>query len=112
MALGKVQGLRTVPGASTRQVLNLTGDAASYPTGGWPLVAADFGFNVIREIIACVTTSIAGAAFEPAVVPTFAADGVTITSLNVALVVGTTGVQLANAGSSAGVTIQLIVEGN
>lgn len=111
MALGKAQGLRTVPGASTRQLLTLTGDAASYPTGGWPLVPADFGFNVIREVIACVTASVAGAAFEPAVIPTLNSDG-SIASLNVALVVGTTGVQLANAGSTTGVVIQLIVEGN
>lgn len=112
MALGKVQGIRTIPGASIRQQLNLTGDANSYPTGGWPLLPADFGLTVIRQIIGVNFTSIAGAAFEVATVPTFNADGVTIAQINIALVVGTTGVQLANAGSSAGATLQVIVEGN
>lgn len=112
MALGKVQGLRTVPGASTRQLLAITGDANSYPTGGWPLVAADFGLSVIRQIISVITTSVAAAAFEPAAIPTFNADGITIGTINLALIVGTTGAQLANAGSSAGATFQIIVEGN
>ena len=112
MALGKALGLRTVPGAATRQLLTLTGDATSYPTGGWVLLPADFQLTVIREIIAANFISIAGAAFEVATVPTFNSDGITIASIAVALVVGTTGVQVANGASTAGVVLQVIVEGN
>jgi hypothetical protein len=112
MALGKALGIRTVPGASTRQLLTLTGDASSYVTGGFVITPADFQLTVIREIISATFTSIAGAAFEVATVPTLNADGITIASIAVALVVGTTGLQLANGGSSAGVVIQIVVEGN
>ena len=112
MALGIVPGLRTVPGAAIQQVLTLTGDANSYPTGGWVLTPANFNLNVIREIIGVNFLSIAGAAFEVATVPTYNSDGITIASIAVALVVGTTGLQLANGGSSAGVVLQIIVEGN
>jgi hypothetical protein len=111
MALVKTLRGRAVPGAATLQSLDLTGDAASYPTGGWQLLPADFQFSVLRRIVAAFFTTVAGAAFEVAVIPTYNAD-TTLASVNVALVVGTTGAQLANAGSTAGVGLTVVAEGN
>lgn len=111
MALTKVSGYRAVPGASISQSLAITGDT-SYVTGGYVLFPADFGFTVLRRITAAFFSTVAGAAYELAVVPTYNADGITLASIAVALIVGTTGAQVAAAANVSTVGIQLIAEGN
>jgi hypothetical protein len=111
MALTKAKGLRTVPGAFTQQQLTLTGDTA-YPTGGYVLTAADFGLTVLQRIVGGYFTTIAGAANELAVIPTYNADGITLASVAVALVVGSTGVQVANGANVSTTGIIIIGEGN
>lgn len=102
---------RGVPGSSIDSTIILTGDT-SYPTGGYVITAATFGLTLLRGIKAAFFTTIAGAAFEVAVVPTFNADGVTLASVAVALVVGTTGAQVAAAVDVHTVGIQLVATGN
>lgn len=111
MATTNTRRLRTVPGAFTQQNLDVACDAV-YPTGGYVFKAADFGLVVLQRIMAAYFTTIAGAAFELAVVPTYNSDGVTLASVAVALVVGTTGVQVAAGVDVHTVGIMLIAEGN
>jgi hypothetical protein len=111
MAATKTLGRRAVPGDATYQSIAFTGDAA-YPTGGYVVLPSDFGFQVLRRIIGVFMTTIAGAAFEVAVVPTVNADGITLAQVNLALVVGTTGAQVANGVDVHTVGIHIIGEGN
>jgi hypothetical protein len=111
MALTKSLGARATPGAYTYQALNIVGDA-TYVTGGYVVLPSDFQFTVLRDVKAAFFTTIAGAAFELAIVKTFNSDGLTLASIAVALIVGTTGVQLAGGASAAGVGVQLVAEGN
>jgi hypothetical protein len=111
MAITKSLGSRATPGAYTQQALNIVGDA-NYVTGGYVLLPSDFQFTVLRGIKSAFFTTIAAAAFEVAIVKTFNSDGVTLASIAVALVVGTTGAQLASGASAAGVGIEIVAEGN
>ncbi len=111
MAYTTVNGVRSVPGASTHQSVTLTLDN-SYPTGGYPINAQTFGFLVLRGIAGAFFTTIAGAAYEIALVPTLNADGTTFSSFNLALVVGSTGAQVAAATDLHTVSLILVGEGN
>jgi UDP-N-acetylmuramyl tripeptide synthase len=110
MAATKTLRRREVPGATSEQSLDLTGDAA-YPTGGYILLPADFQFSVLRRIASAFFSTVAGAAFELAIVPTYNADN-TLAQVAVALVVGTTGAQVANGVNVSTVGITLVAEGN
>lgn len=102
---------RTVPGADTLQSAIYTGPA-SYVTGGELLTPAMFGFSVLRRVIECRAASVASAVNVPVPVVVLSTDGQSITSLNLAFVVGTTGVQVANAANLSALTYSLIVEGD
>lgn len=111
MALTKTIRTRAVPGASTMQSMDVLGDTA-YPTGGYVLLPTDFNLTVLRRVVGAFFNNVAGAAYELAVIPTYNADGVTLAQINLALVVGTTGVQVTNGASVSTVGVTLIVEGN
>jgi len=111
MALTKTLRARAVPGASTMQSLDAVGDTA-YPTGGYTLLPADFGLTVLRRVVAAFFNNVAGTAYEVAAIPTYNADGVTIGQINLALAVGTTGVQVANGANVSTVGITIVVDGN
>lgn len=102
---------RTVKGADTMQPAIITGDT-SYPTGGTLLTPAMFGLSVIRRVIECRPATVASAVNVPVPISTLSPDGQFITALNLAFVVGTTGVQVANATNLSTLTYAIIVEGN
>lgn len=113
MSLGIVQqGVNRVPGDATRKMIQLTGDAA-YPTGGYPVTAAQLGFQRITKIGAANAAAVASLAWDPAIIPAYASDGSgAITGFNLALAVSTTGVQVAN-GVNVGAGVWTVnVEGN
>lgn len=104
-------GTRSVPGASFTVPVSWLGDA-TYPAGGYVFTAASFNLNVLRRISAAYFNTIAGAVYELAFVPTFNADGITLASVALRLVVGTTGVEVATGASVATVGVQFEVTGN
>lgn len=110
MPISKLFG-RTVPGADTLQSCTYTGPA-SYPTGGELLTPAALGLTVLRRVIECRPATVASAVNVPVPIQTASDDGNSITALNLAFVVGTTGVQVANAVNLSALTYNLIVEGD
>lgn len=111
MALTTALGTRTVPGASFSVPATLTCDT-SYPAGGYILTASTFGLTVLKRVLFNVFTTVAGAAFELALVPTYASDGATLLSVAVRLVVGTSGVEVATGANISSVAFQVIADGN
>lgn len=112
MAATITQISSAVPGASVEKLVNITLDT-SYPNpAGYVFSAASLGVTVLRKVVLNAFTTIAGAKYEIAMIPTYNADGQTIASIAVHLIVGTTGLEVANAVDVSGVSFQLIVGGN
>lgn len=109
MALGVALGTRTVPGAVFEVPAVVTGDN-SYPTGGYAVTPQTFGLNILKRLIVSAFTTLAGGAYEVSVIPTLNPDG-SIASANLALTVGTTGVQVASGANVSTVSIQLFAYG-
>jgi hypothetical protein len=109
MAAVPTLGARTVPGADALQPIDLALDNA-YPTGGYPLTPATFGLKVLRRIITVRPRNIASAIYTPVLITT-EVNGI-ITAVNLALVVATTGAQVANATDVSAASFRLIGEGN
>lgn len=97
MAIGKLLGFKSVPGASYIQQLTVQGDANSYTTNGIPLAPSDFGFNNSIDIAWVVVRGVNAAALWAELIPNASNNG-----YNLRLIVSSTGSELANAGSSAG----------
>jgi hypothetical protein len=66
----------------------------------------------LRKVLFSTFASIAGAAYQEAIIPTYNADGVTIASFALHLIVGSTGVEVANGVNVSTTSVSLIVEGN
>lgn len=111
MAIVTALNGRTVPGADTLQSVTITGDT-SYPTGGTLITPAMVGLTVIKRVIECRAATVASAVNTPVPIQALSADGFSITQLNLAFVVGTTGAQVANAVNMSALSYNLIVEGN
>lgn len=109
MALQSTKGFRTVPGAATEQSVVVALDNA-YPTGGYVLTPKLLGLNVVRRILAIRPATIGSAIYTPVLLPT--ESGGSITSLLLALVVATTGVQVANGVDVSVARFHIIAEGN
>jgi hypothetical protein len=109
MAAVPTRGTRTVPGAEYLQQVDLALDNA-YPLGGYVLTPATFGFNVLRRLLTCRPRNLASAIYTPVPIMT-GANGI-ITSINLALVVATTGLQVANGVDVSAASFHLIGEGN
>lgn len=109
MAAVPTLGTRTVPGADSLQPIDLALDNA-YPTGGYPLTPKTFGLTVLRRIIECRPCNIASAVYTPVLLVTLT-NGV-ISAANLALVVATTGAQVANGVDVSAASFHIIAEGN
>ena len=109
MTVAATQGKRTVPGADSLQPIDLALDN-SYPTGGYALTPKTFNLTVLKRILTCRPRNIASAIYTPVLIIT-AVDGI-ITAVNLALVVATTGAQVANAVDVSAASFHLIGEGN
>jgi hypothetical protein len=111
MAISAALNGRTVPGADTLQSVVITGDS-SYPTGGTLLTPANVGLTVIKRVIECRPATVSSAVYVPIPIATLSSDGFSITSLKIACVVGTTGVEVANSTNLSAFSFNVIVEGN
>lgn len=101
-----------VPGASVEKLVTVTLDN-SYPNpAGYVFTAASFGLTVLRKVAFNAFTTLLGAKNEAAIIPTYNSDGQTIASVAVHLIVGTTGVEVANAVDVSTTSFSLIVGGN
>lgn len=109
MAKTVVAGSRTVPGATTSASIDITGDA-TYATGGYPVTPQDFGLTVLRRIVVARPKNVVSAKWQPVIVAT-GADGV-LTAVSLALVVGSTGSEVANGTDVSTGSWYLIGEGN
>lgn len=107
------QGPDTVPGASVQEVDVITLDT-SYPNpAGYVFTAASFGLSILKKVIFAGSASLAAGAFEPVIIPTYATDGSgNILSFALHLIVGTTGVEVANAVNVSTVALTFVIEGN
>jgi hypothetical protein len=110
MAAVPTQGIRTVPGADQLQPIDLALDNA-YPTGGYPLTAKTFNLTVLRRLIACRPRNVASAIYTPVPIVTVGSTGI-ITGINLALLVASTGLQVANGVDVSAASFHLIAEGN
>lgn len=109
MTVAATQGTRTVPGSDFLQETDLALDN-SYPTGGYLLSPLTFNLKVLRRIIAVRPRNLASAIYTPVLLVT-AANGV-ISAVNLALLVATTGAQVANATDVSAASFHFLVEGN
>ena len=102
-----------VPGASIRKNVLVALDA-SYPNpAGYVLTAATFGLTYLKSICYAGAGTLAAGTFEPVIMPTYATDASgNISSVALHLIVGTTGVEVANTTSVATSSLLFIVEGN
>jgi len=101
-----------VPGASVEKLVTVTLDN-SYPNpAGYVFTAASFGLTVLRTVVFNAFTTLLGAKNEPVLIPTYNADGVTLASVALHLIVGTTGNEVANAVDVSTTSFSLIVGGN
>lgn len=98
---------RQVLGGGYWSHITLTGDANSYVTGGVPLTPAIFGFANSIDFVLPFAQAPAAAAVDPQWIP----PAVVGTGGNLRLVVSSTGAEVANAGSTAGVIIDLYAYG-
>jgi hypothetical protein len=110
MAATATQGKRTVPGADTLVPADVACDN-SYVANGYPLGPATFGLTVLRRIISVRPRNIASAIYTPVLVETINPDG-SIASFKLALVVATTGLQVAAAVDVSAASFHLVGEGN
>lgn len=104
------------PGASIAKTVAVALDS-SYPNpAGYVLTPATFGFNVLRRIVYAAAATLAAGAYEPVLIPTYSTDQANgtqiITSVALHLIVGSTGVEVANAVNVSTSTLTFIVEGN
>lgn len=100
-----------VPGASVQQQSLIALDA-SYPNpAGYVFTPASFGFSLIRKIVGIDPATLAAGLYTVVLVPTFNTDG-TVASFALHLIVGTTGVEVANAVNVATSSFLAIIEGN
>lgn len=112
MAKTVTQVSRGVPGAAISVDATVALDA-SYPNpAGYVFTAADFGLSVLRKLNFNQFITLAGAAFEAALIPTYNADNVTLASVALHLIVGTTGVEVANAVDVHTTSFKVTADGN
>ncbi len=109
MAVVATLDTRTVPGADFLQPINLALDNA-YPNGGYALTAKTFNLTVLKRVITCRPRNVASAIYTPALIIT-TANG-SISAINLALVVATTGLQVANGTDVSAASFHLIAEGS
>lgn len=106
------KGLPVVPGSTVQQVVQFTGDA-SYPNpAGYVLTAATFGLTILKKIPEVIPATVAAGKWEIVLIPTYATDGQSLTSVALHLVVSTTGVEIANAVDVSTFVATIIGEGN
>lgn len=111
MALTATLERQAVPGASVGKDFLVALDS-SYPNpAGYAITPATFGFIVLRRIVYSGAATIAAGAYEPVIVNTYDSNG-NITSAALHLVVGTTGVEVANAVNLSTSSLSFYVEGN
>lgn len=100
-----------VPGASVKQQSLIALDT-SYPNpAGYVFTAASFGFNILRQIIGFDPATVAAGLYTVVIIPTFNTDN-TIASFALHLIVGTTGVEVANAVNVSTSSFLAVMEGN
>ena len=113
MAITTSLGQRFVPGARFDVVATITLDAAYPNPAGYVITPATFGLTLLQRLILGQFTTIAGASYELAIVPTLATDGSgNILSAAIHVVLGTTGVEVANGVTLTGVSFNLIASGS
>lgn len=102
-----------VPGASVRKNVLLALDN-SYPNpAGYVLTPATFGLTLLKSICYAGAGTLTAGLYEPVLIPTYASDGSgNIVSIALHLIVGTTGVEVANAVNVSAASLLFIVEGN
>jgi hypothetical protein len=100
-----------VPGADTLVQATITGDAAYPNPAGYPLTPDQFGLKVLKRVIELQPATVAAAVWTPVAVKTFNVDG-SIASVSLHLVVGTTGVEVANGVNVSTAAHYVLVEGN
>jgi hypothetical protein len=111
MALSTVLGVRYVPGNTFEVPLDITFDA-SYPTGGYTINPASFGFQVLISLIDAYCSTLAGGAYGLSIVPVYTnGAGTPIASAQLILTVGSTGVQVANSANVSTVSVRLLGRG-
>ncbi len=114
MALGTVNvGNRSVPGATSTEVFTHSLDN-SYPAGGYTVNASTYGFTVLKRLLFNAFTTVAGAAYELAFIPTYntAANDGSLASVNIRAIVGTTGLEVGTGVNVSTVSFNVIAEGN
>lgn len=110
MALTTTLEMRTVPGASFLQPADIALDN-NYPTGGYLLAPAIFKLAVLRRFIECRPRDIASAAYTPILIITLNANGTSIATAYLALVVPSTGVQVASGTNVSAASFHIVAEG-
>lgn len=112
MAIKATEVSSAVPGASVEKIFTIDLDT-SYPNpAGYVFTPATFNLTVLRKVIFAGFTTLLGAKYEPVLIPTYNSDGQTITSVALHLIIGTTGVEVANAVDVHATSFSLVVSGN
>jgi len=112
MALAYLPISKTVPGGSVYSTVRLTGDA-TYPALGYNIDPTLLGLsaNQVKSVIDIRPATVAAGAFVPVLTETVNLVSRTI-SLNLRLVVGTTGIEVATGASAVAAAFNLIIAGN
>lgn len=113
MALTYTPISKTVPGGSVYSTVNVFGDSAYPNPAGYTVDPTKVGLaaNQIKSVIDVRPATVAAAAFVPVITETLNANGRLI-SLNIRLVVGTTGLEVANGVNVLAASFNLILAGN
>ncbi len=96
-----------VPGASYMSHVQLTGDANTYPTGGFALTPSMFNFVDSIDFVLPFSQAPNSGELEPEWVPPTIAG----TGGNLRLIVSSTGSELGNGGNSSGAIFDLYAFG-
>lgn len=104
VAAGTIVG--NVPGNRRRKRIRVTGDAA-YPTGGYPLLAADFGFSTQIDFVDIVNDG----SGDPATAPANMSWYYDTVTQSLELQVPSTGAEVANGTDVHLATTDVVGEG-